>query len=228
MNDDSSKKRRRWIEFPPQQVNSFNNTDDDVACGVEDETNPLKVSAIICGVSVLTEREADYRLSTHVEDWKKFLFLASNLPYIALAMVAFSLSELKHHAFHPSLDQYCGSSALHGLLALLVSITSFALHASQVRVGHWCCSAAHAKTFHRRRVQDRLDLADCTCASMAVMLAVFCHGITQMGPQMCIVVPIFASSIVAKKLEWWNLYLVLHSVWHLATAVLLWMIFFPL
>ncbi|KAH9260002.1 hypothetical protein BASA81_001774 [Batrachochytrium salamandrivorans] len=229
----TKKRGKRWIEFPPRKVRFPSIDGDAFTLGQQhsdeedDTSNPLKVSAIVCGIPILTEREADFRLSTKVEDWKKFLFLASNVPYVVLAGVAFSLTEIKHHAFHDAIEPYCASSALHGLLALMVSVTSFSLHASQVRVGHWCCNSANARTCHRRRVQDRLDLADCTCASLAVVLAVFCHGIQQMGTQMFVVVPIFAASIVAKKLKWWNLYLVLHSVWHLATAYLLWEIFFP-
>jgi hypothetical protein len=224
-------KLSQWIQFPPTRKVRFSNatnatqrTSDENS---DDDINPLKVSAVVCGVPILTEREADFRLSTKIQDWKKFLFLCSNIPYLVLAGVAVGLEQIKHHSFHPSLDAYCSSSLLHALLALSVSITSCLLHGSQVRVGHWCCSTTKARTYHRRRVQDRLDVADCTCASLAVVLAVFCHGIEQMGPQMVLVVPIFAASIVAKKLKWWNLYLVLHSLWHLATAYLLWRVFFP-
>jgi hypothetical protein len=220
-------RKRRLIEFTyrPRKV-KFEN--ENYESGEEnDELNPLKVSAIVCGVPVLTEREADYRLSQKVEGWKKFLFLLSNVPYIFLALSSLYLTKVEHRSFHPSLDPLCESSFAHCLLACLVSITSIVLHTSQVRVGHWCCSPATTRTFHRRRTQDKFDLADCTCASLAVILTVMCHGITEMGMKMVAVVPIFLVSIIAKKLKWWNLYLLIHGAWHLSTAYLLWEIFVP-
>jgi len=218
----AKKRKANFIELPRKV--RFENYE---SGGEEDERNPLKVGAIVCGVPILTEREADYRLSQKVEGWKKFLFLLSNIPYVFLAVASTFIARIEHRSFHPSLDPLCESTLAHCVLACLVSITSITLHSSQVRVGHWCCSPARARTFHRRRVQDKFDLADCFCASLAVILTVLCHGITEMGMQMVAVVPIFILSIIVKKLKWWNTYLLVHGLWHLATAFLLWEIFVP-
>lgn len=219
-------RRRRLIEFNyfPRKVRF-----EDYQSGDEkdEERNPLKVSAIVCGIPILTEREADYRLSQKVEEWKKLLFLLSNVPYVMLAFASLFLTRIDHKSFHPYFDQLCESTLAHSVLICMVSITSILLHSSQVRVGHWCCSPAKARTFHRRRVQDKLDLADCFCASSAVVLGVLCHGVVEMGTQMITVVPIFVLSIVVKKLQWWNSYLVVHGLWHLATAYLLLEIVIP-
>lgn len=217
-------RRHHWIEFTysPRRVRFENYETDD-----ENDVNPLKVSAFVFGIPILTEREADYLLSQRIQGWKKLLFLLTNVPYLAVAVLSMFLTKVDHRSFHPSLDFLCESCFAHCALATLVSVTSIGLHTSQVRVGHWCCPASRARTFHRRRVQDRLDLADCTCASLAVILGVLCHGVLEMGWNMALVVPIFLSSIVAKKLKMWNWYLILHGTWHLATAYLLAQIFLP-
>lgn len=56
--------------------------------------DPLKVSAVIYGVQVLTEREADYLLSQNIPNWKKILFLMTNLPYIILAFVVIGMERV--------------------------------------------------------------------------------------------------------------------------------------
>jgi hypothetical protein len=221
----SKYRRRRLIEFTyfPRKVRFEGHQSGDEG----DDKNPLKISAIVFGFPILTEREADYRLSQKVEEWKKLLFLFSNVPYLVLALGSLFLTHVEHRSFHPYFDQLCESTFAHCALACLVSVTSICLHSSQVRVGHWCCSPAKARTFHRRRVQDKFDLADCFCASLAVILAVFCHGVVEMGTQMMAVVPIFVLSIVVKKLQWWNTYLIVHGIWHVATAYLLLEILIP-
>ena len=221
----TSQRRRRIIEFTyfPRKVR-FENYESGQE---DDEKNPLKISAFFFGFPILTEREADYRLSQKVEEWKKLLFLLSNVPYIFLAFASTLIQKIDHRSFHPYLNPLCESTFAHCALACLVSITSITLHSSQVRVGHWCCSTAKARTFHRRRMQDKFDLADCFCASLAVILAVLCHGVVEMGQQMVMVVPIFILSIIVKKLQWWNAYLVVHSLWHVATAYLLFEIMVP-
>ena len=189
--------------------------------------DPLKVSAVVFGRVVWTEREADYLLSQSVENWKKFLFLATNLPYVGLAFSALLLNRVEHRAWPAFMTSVCESSATYTVLATLVASSSFALHTSQCRVGHWCCSTARARTLHRRRVQDKIDLADCTCASLAVVGTIVCQGFEEVGPQMAFVVPIFFASIISKKLGYWNTYLVLHGIWHLCSAALLFHVFVP-
>jgi hypothetical protein len=166
-------------------------------------------------------------LSQNVEPWKKLLFLLTNLPYTVMAVSSFFLTKVEHNAYANALVPLCESAQTYSFLAVCVACSSLLLHSSQVRVGHWCCSTARARTFHRRRVQDRLDVADCACAAVAVLGAVACQGINEIGPAMAMAVPVFAASLVAKKLQYHNLYLVLHGLWHLSTAATLWHVFVP-
>jgi hypothetical protein len=115
-----------------------------------DEYDPLKVSAVVFGHPILTEREADYMLSQSVESWKKLVFLLTNIPYTVMAISSFFLSKVEHHAFAFAIYPLCESPSTYSFLAVCVACSSFLLHSSQVRVGHWCCSTARARTFHRR------------------------------------------------------------------------------
>ena len=189
--------------------------------------DPMKVSVVVCGRVVLTEREADYQLSQSVSAWKKLLFLLTNVPYTIMAVSSLFLVRVEHHAFAYMLFPLCESPTTYSVLSTCVALSSFLLHSSQVRVGHWCCSTSRARTFHRRRVQDRLDVADCACAAVAVLGAVACQGINEIGPAMMAAVPVFFASLLAKKLQWHNLYLCLHGLWHIATAATLWHVFVP-
>jgi len=186
-----------------------------------DVYDPLKVSAVVFGHPILTEREADYVLSQSIEPWKKLAFLLTNVPYTIMAISSFFLSNVDHKAFTYAIYPLCENPNTYSFLAVCVSCSSFLLHSSQgvlgipfsplvtnvlvalcnlslshsasilvallthaitlVRVGHWCCSTARARTFHRRRVQDRFDVADCACAAVAVLGAVACQGVLFIG-----------------------------------------------
>lgn len=142
----------------------------------------------------------------------------------------------------------CESSIATSFLSALVATTSLTLHSSQVRVCHWCCNNSRvslsknmqvykkkidfcvcyhyyytkARTCHRRRIQDRLDVADCTCASFACIGMVVCQGFDKMFYQMVFLLPVFVLSLIAKKLSYFNLYLILHGIWHVWSVALVW------
>lgn len=44
---------------------------------------------------------------------------------------------------------------------------------------------------------------------------------------MILIVPLFFASILAKKLQLWNLYVITHGLWHLGTAAILWDVVMP-
>jgi hypothetical protein len=212
----------RRVVFPWNKTVKFADGHGDVK-----PLDPLKVSMVLYGRIIWTEREADYLLSQSVEPWKKLLFLLTNIPYVLLALSAIILNRVEHQAWPPFFASICASSSTYTALATAVACTSIMLHTSQCRVGHWCCSTSRARTLHRRRVQDRIDLADCVCASLACVGTIICHGFETVGPRMLCVIPMFVLSICAKKLGYFNSYLILHGIWHIGSAFILVEVFVP-
>eukprot|EP00445_Apocalathium_hangoei_P011951 CAMPEP_0203867940 /NCGR_PEP_ID=MMETSP0359-20131031/16821_1 /ASSEMBLY_ACC=CAM_ASM_000338 /TAXON_ID=268821 /ORGANISM="Scrippsiella Hangoei, Strain SHTV-5" /LENGTH=224 /DNA_ID=CAMNT_0050786277 /DNA_START=27 /DNA_END=697 /DNA_ORIENTATION=+ len=146
---------------------------------------------------------------------EKALFLATNLPYLAISLVLMS-------RFGPKCLALCGCVPLHSAWAAIIAVVSTIFHAAQVRFT--CCGRGghHDNGPYPFDRLVKLLLCDVSCAASYAVFLSACSGLWA-SLRMAWPLLLLIASVLLRASGSPRGYAVMHGVWHLASAwVILW------
>lgn len=174
-----------------------------------------------------TGLEAEHILSQQVPLVFKALFLLTNLPYWILCVVATReaiRTSFLAGGYVDAEGEVCGRPEIYAVLLFVVAASSTIMHGSQLRMGELMCCAHEERVecFHKRENLKTFKKVDISCALLASAACLVCHAWEDLYYTVVVAGPLFLSGLVLKRLGHNYLYMTVHGLWHIVTAMLVW------
>jgi hypothetical protein len=180
----------------------------------------------------------DVEMADELPMWMKVLFLCTNLPYWIIAIAALAHDNILNDAIHPHLEGICGLPAFYFVFALLIASSSTAMHFAQLNISTSCgCCTSRDEAQPRRNKFDRylrkhrtqlnLQVMDVNCATASFLSCLLCRNWVDVLVPFAYGCPFFIGAILAKQRNNYYAYVVLHGIWHLLSASVVWHVVMP-
>ena len=198
---------------------------------LETVTAPLRreSSAVAFRRGIRRQSELNATLSNLLPLWVRWLYLATNLPYLFLGW------RLLFREGPALPGPVCGSSLVAGTLTLIAGVASILFHGTQCRcftVSPEMVFAVPGAGWALKRATANVDSAylepsvfmnivDIVCASSLGIFLFACNGGLRSADALAVAPPtlgLLVASAILKRRGNYRGYMVVHSVWHVAGA----------
>ena len=152
----------------------------------------------------------------------RLLFLATNLPYWVVALLVLSGGDVPAAPAAQCFGELCTSPNFHGPVLTMLAFVSTVWHGAQCELMEWlsCVDVASAS---RQRMLLRLDIG---CSLGVSLIGIVCFGTWRTLFWLAAPVVLFALARRAKGRREYLRYAVLHGLWHIFSAAVIYQILF--